>query len=379
MAAEHTPSHGSSFQHQHQHYHHNPHRIIFASVESFHHEDDQYWFSVRVELASGAARNLYRLYEDFYNFHIALLEEFPVESGRVGDQPRILPFMPIPVSDVTDALSASRRRDLDAYVQDLCKLPPRIVQHPLVENLFAVRDGDTETPAPSPSTTSATLPATATVTSTAITSALLSSGEGIAAGRTSSGARSVSPVLGRSHASQELDRRPSPAMGTGVARPGMVSSRSYQGVRSYGDDANLIGQGGAAGAGMSPGLRSLPQFPAPPTIPVAPVLASAPLSSTGSTSTVGGGSIGGTTATSVSTSEEMIKVKIAYQGDIMAMRIPVLIGFEALRQKILDRLGTDLHRVLSYRDDGNFAIIQQDADVREAMDRSGGKLMIYVD
>ncbi|KAF8928104.1 bud emergence protein 1, partial [Dissophora ornata] len=99
------------------HDHHNSSpsaRIAFASVESFHHEDGQYWFSVRVELASGAVRNLFRLYEDFYNFHIALLEEFPSESGRMGDQPRILPFMPIPLPTVTDEVSASRRTDLDA-------------------------------------------------------------------------------------------------------------------------------------------------------------------------------------------------------------------------------------------------------------------------
>ncbi|KAF9167719.1 bud emergence protein 1 [Mortierella sp. AD011] len=261
-------------------------RIVHATVESFHHEDDQYWYSVRVELASGATRSLFRLYDDFYNFHIALLEEFPVESGRVGDQPRILPFMPIPVAVVTDTVSASRRADLDGYVQDLCRLPTRITQHPLVEQLFAVRDGDSETPAES-----------------GVTGA----------------ARSTSPVQGRNTYRDQA----SPTLGA-------------------------VGTGGQRATALSPTLRTQSQFPQP-TLP-----------------------------TPAGTPSDMIKVKISYQEDIMAMRIPVTISFNALQQKIFDRLQTE-NKNLSYRDDrGDFAIVQTDADVRDAIDQSGGKLMIYV-
>ncbi|KAF9197429.1 bud emergence protein 1 [Haplosporangium sp. Z 27] len=273
-------------------------RIVNATVESFHHEDDQYWYSVRVELSSGATRSLFRVYEDFYNFHIALLEEFPVESGRVGDQPRILPFMPIPLEVVTDTVSASRRADLDGYVQDLCRLPSRITQHPLVEQLFAVREGDSESPA----------------------------GAGAI--------RSASPTLIRS---RELEYKASPTLGA-VATGGQ---RRAQGHRQYGDEPPQTA--------ISPKLRSQPQFPQP-SLPA-----------------------------SAGTSDEMIKVKISYQEDIMAMRIPVTISFKALQQKIFDRLQTE-SRNLSYRDNqGNFAIVQTDADVRDAIDRSGGKLMIHVD
>ncbi|KAF9916463.1 bud emergence protein 1 [Lobosporangium transversale] len=325
---QHTHSGGSI-----QYYHHNPHRIIHASVESFHLADGQYWFNVRVEIASGAVRSLFRLYEDFYNFHIALLEEFPVESGRVGDQPRILPFMPIPLPNVTETVSATRRKDLDLYVQDLCKLPPRIMQHPLVENLFAVRDGDTETPP----------------------------NEQKQPDRTS-GTRSTSPALGRSHPARDLDRRPSPSAGSRGTRPPFVS-RPQQSTRSYGDESP---------GGSSPGVRSLSQFPAAPSTPVATAVG------TTAAATVPPPSQGLPLA--IKTAEDMIKVKISYQEDIMAMRIPVSIGFKALQQKIFDRLQIEPHRTLSYRDDhGDFAIIQTDADVRAAMDRSGGKLMVYVD
>ncbi|KAF9439090.1 bud emergence protein 1 [Entomortierella beljakovae] len=290
-------------------------RIVNATVESFHYEDGQYWYSVRVELASGATRNLFRLYEDFYNFHIALLEEFPVESGRVGDQPRILPFMPIPLSVVTDTVSASRRTDLDGYVQDLCRLPPRITQHPLVEQLFAVKDGgDSESP------------------------------PGAVAAK-----RPDSPTQGRSNMSRELDHRASPALSaivTGGQRSGSIP-RPSQGAATQGaaNHGSRIHSDEPISITHSPGSRSQAQFPQP----------------------------------SSSSTEEMIKVKISYQDDIMAMRVPVAISFSSLQQKVFDRLQVQ-GKNMSYRDDrGDFAIIQSDKEIYDAIDQSGGKLMIYVD
>ncbi|CAG8556002.1 3310_t:CDS:2 [Acaulospora colombiana] len=92
-------------------------KIISASVEMYHFEDERYWFLVRIGLASGCFRLLYRLYEDFYEFQIALLNKFPVEAGRTGEQ-RILPFMPGPLSYVNDMITAQRRADLDVYVKE---------------------------------------------------------------------------------------------------------------------------------------------------------------------------------------------------------------------------------------------------------------------
>jgi len=296
-------------------------QLVYATVDSFHHEDDQYWFSVKAEMSNGANRNLLRLYEDFYNFHIALLEEFPVESGRVGDQPRILPFMPMPLQVVNDSVSASRKEDLNEYVQDLCRLPRRILHHPLVDQLFAVRDGDTETGAGS-------------------------NGNGHSS---NNGNMPGSAMMGRStpsspmfHSSALSDRRPSHSAGPRAmyASKSLQPGSSSSGLRNYGED---VGTGGA-----SPSLRSQSTFQ------------SSAISVPGS-------------------NEEMIKVKISYQDDIMAMRIPVAITFRSLQQKVFERLNTE-QKELSYRDDrGDFASLQNDGDVRVAIDRSGGKLMIYVD
>ncbi|KAF8926811.1 SH3 and PX domain-containing protein 2B, partial [Dissophora ornata] len=152
-------------------------------------------------------------------------------------------------------------------------------------------------------------------------------------GDTETGGRPVSPGLDRSS-------RSSPA--TQSARGGFTPRAQQNGPRSYGDESPST-------TSTSSGSRSQPQ-PPPSALPT------------------------------MSSSGEMIKVKISYMDDIMAMRIPVSISFNALQQKIFDRLQVDNSKGLSYRDDrGDFALIQSDGDVCDAIDRTGGKLMIYVD
>ncbi|RUS16603.1 hypothetical protein BC937DRAFT_91011 [Endogone sp. FLAS-F59071] len=119
--------------------------VVSASVDSYNLVDDQYWFIVTVDLADGRQRMLYRLYEDFYEFQISLLNRFPEEAGRTGE-PRILPFMPGPVNVITEMVTKQRQIDLDTYVKELCALPDYIVQSDLVEDqLFGIHDGDVET------------------------------------------------------------------------------------------------------------------------------------------------------------------------------------------------------------------------------------------
>src|SRR3569833_2691268 len=69
---------------------------------------------------------LQRYYEDFYDFQIALLTEFPAEAGNTGEQKRTLPYMPGPVNYVTDAITEGRLHNLDAYVKNLLLQPPHI-------------------------------------------------------------------------------------------------------------------------------------------------------------------------------------------------------------------------------------------------------------
>jgi bud emergence protein 1 len=87
---------------------------------------------------------LSRYYEDFYDFQIALLTEFPAEAGNTNTQKRTLPYMPGPVNYVTDAITEGRLHNLDAYVKNLLGQPDYISKCNLVRQFFAPREGDYE-------------------------------------------------------------------------------------------------------------------------------------------------------------------------------------------------------------------------------------------
>ncbi|KAF9581695.1 bud emergence protein 1 [Lunasporangiospora selenospora] len=259
--------------------------------------------------------------------------------------------MPIPLQTVDDKVSASRRSDLDGYVQELCRLPAKITQHPFVLELLSVKDGDMETlPGPGSSTP----------------------------------APSKAEFYG-----EPTDRRPSTAMGTSRPHGNGATAGGGPGTgggafHKYKDETRSID-------GSSPSTRSQATFSNPNTMSIPPLGnnnvngSGANEMARGASGGGGGGESNGIHQASVagngagSKAEDMIKVKISYEDDIMAIRIPVTITFRALQQKIFERLLCS-HKELSYRDDrGDFASIQDNNDVRDAIDRSGGKLMIYVD
>ncbi|BEI84698.1 hypothetical protein CcaverHIS002_0500990 [Cutaneotrichosporon cavernicola] len=127
-------------------------------VPSFHNESGNYWFRLHAvhvpddESAPASKLILYRTYDDFYDFQIALLDTFPAEAGRPeheGDAPppRILPYMPGPVDEaIDDELTEYRRDELDAYVRALLDLrgadAAYILRHELVRSYFAAKFGD---------------------------------------------------------------------------------------------------------------------------------------------------------------------------------------------------------------------------------------------
>jgi bud emergence protein 1 len=99
---------------------------------------------IEASLEDGRHWELSRYYEDFYDFQIALLTEFPAEAGNTGQQKRSLPYMPGPVNYVTDAITEGRQHNLDAYVKNLLTQPPYISRCTLVKQFFAPREGDYE-------------------------------------------------------------------------------------------------------------------------------------------------------------------------------------------------------------------------------------------
>ncbi|KAG4434533.1 hypothetical protein IFR05_009974 [Cadophora sp. M221] len=117
---------------------------ISAKIPRYCFAEDKYWFVIEAALEDGRHWELSRYYEDFYDFQIALLTEFPAEAGNTGQQKRTLPYMPGPVNYVTDAITEGRQHNLDAYVKNLLTQPPYISRCTLVKQFFAPREGDFE-------------------------------------------------------------------------------------------------------------------------------------------------------------------------------------------------------------------------------------------
>ncbi|RDA94769.1 hypothetical protein CP533_6744 [Ophiocordyceps camponoti-saundersi (nom. inval.)] len=117
---------------------------IWARIPRYCYAEQKYWFVIETELEDGRCWELSRYYQDFYDFQIALLAEFPVEAGNTPTQKRTLPYMPGPVSYVTDAITEGRLYNLDAYVKNLLNQPPHISRCDLVKLFFAPREGDYE-------------------------------------------------------------------------------------------------------------------------------------------------------------------------------------------------------------------------------------------
>ena len=117
---------------------------ISARIPRYCFAEDKYWFVIEAALEDGRHWELSRYYEDFYDFQITLLTEFPAEAGNTGSQKRSLPYMPGPVNYVTDAITEGRQHNLDAYVKNLLTQPPYISRCTLVKQFFAPREGDYE-------------------------------------------------------------------------------------------------------------------------------------------------------------------------------------------------------------------------------------------
>ena len=135
--------------------------LLSAEVVSFHSEMDEYWFRVHIvfqpynpngsfDLPPAKQHILYRCYNDFYDFQIELLEQFPREAGREVENPspRLIPYMPGPVEHVNDEITLTRKGELDRYLRSLCKLKETtakyILESIVVRKFLAIKPGDAE-------------------------------------------------------------------------------------------------------------------------------------------------------------------------------------------------------------------------------------------
>lgn len=243
---------------------------------------------------------LSRYYADFYDFQVALLEAFPEEAGNKG-KPRTVPFMPGPVAHVTDAISNGRRQNLDDYIKKIVAMPPHISKSPLVRNLFRPKPGqDFE------------------IDPTAL-------GEDYRLSSTSQ--NSLQQIQSRQ--SESSQQTPSSAYNS-MPPPGHRSGSSHRPNPSYSAATNGIGL---------PSLHTQ----------------ASTLTQGSTTSSVKQGNTGGGGGGA-------LKVKVFFEDDIIAIRVPQDISFQALKDRLVDRLKVNEDIKLQYKDEATNQLVQMEND-----------------
>lgn len=282
---------------------------IEARIPRYCFAEEKYWFVIEAALEDGRHWELSRYYEDFYDFQIALLTEFPAEAGNTGEQKRTLPYMPGPVNYVNEVITEGRLHNLDAYVKNLLAQPPYISRCMLVKQFFAPREGDYEMD-----------PAAA--------------GEEYRLSGGSQPSSTDSPADGASR----------------------QSSRN---------NLNSAGFGGLSAAPQRPGMAG-PNASQP--------------SMARQTSTMSQPSQ--TSSPGINQAVSAMKVKLCFNGDLIAIRVPTDIQYQQLHDKIADRLkipqGDSIE--LFYKDErtGDKPSLMSNNDLDIALQRNE-KLLLYVE
>lgn len=292
-----------------------------ASVDSYSFENGRYWYVLNAIMEDGRHWSLCRFYEDFYDFQIALLDEFQDEAGRTG-QTRILPYMPGPVTYVTDTISAARRQSLDDYIKKLLSMAPYIAKSRLVKQLFAPRPGDVDT------------------------TQYRSSQQSFNDNRQSTGSQQSSD------SSREPSRQSSQANLNGIGGSG------YPGL-SAPPPRTSIGRLNGISQAQQVHIRSASDLQPPRMLRQ---------DSSMSAQTQGSNS---------SQPGALMKIKITYRDDLIAIRLPKDVTFIQLQDKLQERLGTQLSEI-QYKDEpsGQFLNILNDQDLSVAQSRNN-KLWLY--
>ena len=321
---------------------------VSASIPRYCFEMDKYWYIIECVMEDGRHWELARFYENFYDFQIALLQEFPKEADQNAGT-RVLPFMPGPVTYVTDAISSGRRESLHEYVKKLLALPPYISKCHLVRQLFAPREGDFE------------------LDPRAIGEDYRLSG---ASQQSSIAASSLSRTASRQSSKGQMN-------GTN-GYPSSTSAMAPPPQRSNHQRNQLSNQISSNSAGQSqPHYRSSSDVQFSNSIARQPssLTQASNLSSNSASAPIGPSA----STTNIASTSGALKIKVFFEDDLIAIRVPSDIGFQQLRDKLRDRLKIEEDIVIQYKDElsNTYAELHHDRDLDVALQRNP-KLTLYV-
>lgn len=108
-----------------------------------------YVYIIKVTWSNKKVKVIYRRYSRFFDFQHSLLEKFPVESGQLDPNQRVIPFLPGKIyfgrSQVRD-VAVKRLSHIDDYCKALINLDERISQCEEVLDFFSVEEDDINPP-----------------------------------------------------------------------------------------------------------------------------------------------------------------------------------------------------------------------------------------
>ena len=252
--------------------------------------------------------------------------------------------MPGPVTYVTDAISNGRRESLDTYVKQLLGLPDYISKCNLVRELFAPRDGDFELD-PRAMGEDYRLSGVSQQSSTPDSvgrTASRQSSQGQMNGANGYPQNALSPAKQRSG----HQRNQSSAQGPNGVQPGQHGPRNqldYQPQTAINRQPSSLTQA----SGTSSGTHQ--------------------------------SSAANNSSTNVGGVPPPLKIKVFFEDDLIAIRVPHDITFDQLKAKLKDRLKVQEDIVVQYKDEpsGTYSEILNDREFDEALERNQ-KLTLYV-
>lgn len=273
---------------------------VSAYIPRYCFDNDKYWYIIEAKMEDGRCWELSRYYHDFYDFQIALLTQFEDEAGNRG-RGRTLPFMPGPVTHVTDAISNGRRQNLDEYIKKLLSMPPHISRCQLVRELFSPREGDFE-----------------------IDPNAFGEDARFSGGSQHSGGVDPQQTVSRQSSQQQIN----------------ASTERVSQQRAPAPTPTPYANGGPP-----------PMNRQPSSI----------------------------TQASGASANSAMKVKVFFQDDLIAIRIPSGVSMQHLKDKLCDRLKIQDDIVVQYRDEssGSYIDLYTDQDLENAMQRNT-KLTLFV-
>ena len=312
---------------------------ISASIPRYIFENDKYWYIIECQMEDGRWWELSRIYQKFYDFQIALLQQFPQEATTPPGGKRLLPFMPGPVTYVTDAISNGRRESLNQYVKELLALPSYISKCDLVKELFSPRDGDYELD-PDRVAENFRHSTASQQSSVAGTGSRTGSQQSIQ-GQTNGGPNGY----GSMGPPQQPRSQNGPMQGNGQQHYRNPSDNPYQ----YNPNHN----------GIKPQSSTITQASSNSSVP---------------------GNASQTNINHTGNPPGALKIKVKFQDDLIAIRVPSEIGFQQLKDKLKDRLKIQDDILISYQDErtGNNYDMGSDRDLDVALG-SCQKLVLTVD